>query len=111
MNVENWSAVPPGRANATALLTTIAAMAILISYEPEDMESIEFMRASALLLMAVHAILHVGTANALRVMALMELPHAEEALEAYRDPHRLSHLDLSATWLGFYSLAPVMAGA
>jgi hypothetical protein len=109
MNVENWLSVPLKRANTASLTSVVCAMAFLIVYEPKDLEQIEFMRASAVLLVGLHAAFHVGTVNALKFMALLQVADAEHALESYRDPRRVSHLDLAATWLGFYSLTPYIA--
>lgn len=109
MNVENWLAVPLKRANTTTLTTALCAMVFLIAYEPEELEQIQFMRANAIVLITLHAALHVGMLNALRLMALQHMAHAEPALENYRDPRRISHLDLSAIWLGFYALTPYLA--
>lgn len=109
MNVENWLSVRHGRANATTLTSVVCAMLFLIAYEPKDVEQVEFMRASAVLLVALHTAFHVCTLNALKLMAVLQVVDAEHALENYRDPRRVSHLDLAATWLGFYALTPYIA--
>lgn len=108
MNLENWLAVPLKRTNATAIASTLCAMLFLVAYEPEEIEQIQFMRAYAILFMAVHIASHVGTLNALKFMAQLRLAHAERALTSYRDPRRISHLDLAAAWLGFYSVSPCL---
>jgi len=109
MRVENWFATPLRRANTSALTVTGALMLILADCEPKDIEPLEFMRGSAALLIALHAAMHVGMLNALRLMSLLKVAHTEQALNLYRDPRRVSHLDLAAIWLGFYALAPVLA--
>jgi mannose/fructose/N-acetylgalactosamine-specific phosphotransferase system component IIC len=109
MNLESWLAVPLKRTNTTAIGSTLFAMLFLAAYKPEEIEHIHFMRAYAILLMAVHIALHVGTLNALRFMTQLQLAHAEDALTSYRDPRRISHLDLAAAWLGFHSLSPCLA--
>jgi hypothetical protein len=40
------------------------------------------------------------------VLELLEVAEAKPALARYRDPRRVSHLDLAAAWLGFYALVP-----
>lgn len=109
MSVENWFAVPLRRANTSALAVTGVLMLILADCEPEDLEPLEFMRGSAALLIALHAAMHIAMLNALRLMALLNVAHTEQALHLYRDPRRVSHLDLAAIWLGFYALAPLLA--
>ncbi len=109
MNVENWLAAPIRRANTSVLTITGVLMLLLADCEPDNVEPLEFMRGSATLLIALHAVMHVGMLNALRLMALLDVAHTEHALNLYRDPRRISHLDLAAIWLGFYALAPVLA--
>jgi hypothetical protein len=109
MNLENWLAVPLKRTNTAAVGSTLVAMLFLVAYKPEEIEHIRFMRAYAVLLIAVHIAFHIGTLNALKFMALQQISHAEHALTSYRDPHRISYLDLAAAWLGFYSLSPFLA--
>jgi hypothetical protein len=108
MNLENWLAVPLKRTNATAVASTLCAMLFLVAYEPEEMQRLQFMRAYAIFLFAVHTAFHIGTLNTLRFMADLQLPHADHALTSYRDPRRISHLDLAAAWLGFYSVSPCL---
>ncbi len=110
MNVETWTAVPLRRSNATALASAACAMVFLLAYEPEELDRIEFMRASAVILIALHAAFHIGRLNALRLMAQFQVDRAAEALESYRDPRRISHLDLAAAWTGFHALTPYIAG-
>ena len=40
---------------------------------------------------------------------MLDVAEARPALERYRDPRRLSHLDLAMAWLGYYALTPVLA--
>jgi hypothetical protein len=109
MNVETWSTAPLRRSNATAVASAACAMAFLIVYESEELEQIEFVRASAAMLIALHAAFHIGTLNALKFMALMQVAGAARALDSYRDPRRISHLDLAAAWIAFYALTPYVA--
>jgi hypothetical protein len=110
MNVETWTTVPLRRSNATALASAACAMVFLLAYEPEEVGRIEFMRASAVILIALHAAFHVGTLNALKFMAQMQVDRAAHALESYRDPRRISHLDLAAAWMAFHALTPYVSG-
>ena len=85
MNVETWTAVPLRRSNATALASAACAMVFLLAYEPEELDRIEFMRASAVILIALHAAFHIGTLNALRLMAQFQVDRAAEAPDDLRD--------------------------
>jgi len=109
MNTANWISVPIARSNTNALAATAVAMLFLACYEPEEYPPLDFMRANALLLIGVHAILHAITLNSLRLMDMLEVAEAKSALERYRDPRRVSHLDLAAAWLGYHALSPWIA--
>jgi hypothetical protein len=102
----HWLAVPIGQANAAALSVTATAMLLLSAHEPEGLDATEFARTSAIVLMAVHAGFHSLTVNALKLMELLEVAEASAALRAYRDPRRVSHLDLATLWLGYYAVVP-----
>jgi hypothetical protein len=98
--------IPVGRANSSALSVTVLAMLLLARVEPEGVEAVDFMRGSAMLLVVVHAGFHALVVNALKIMDMADVADAKRVLESYRDPRRVSHLDLAAIWLGFYALAP-----
>jgi hypothetical protein len=109
MNAANWISAPIARSNKAAMATTAAAMLFLACYELEEYHPLDFMRANAVLLIAMHAVLHAVTLNSLRLMGMLEIAEAKSALERYRDPRRVSHLDLAAAWLGYYALSPCIA--
>ena len=109
MNTQSWLAVPLARVNVSAVATTAIAMLFLLSYHPEDVQPEDFIRANALVLLAAHGVLHALTLHTLKVLQLMDFAEAGTVLARYRDPRRVSHLDLAATWLGFYALAPHLA--
>lgn len=106
-----WLAAPIARTNVAALGTTAAVMLFLASYRPEDVAAIDHLRASAVVLIAAHAALHVLTLNSLKLLEMLEIAEATPALARYRDPRRVSHGDLAMAWLGFYALAPYIAAA
>ena len=109
MNAESRFGAPLRRSNISALTVTGILMLLLADSEPQELARIEFLRGSAVLLIALHAAMHVGFLNALRLMALLNVAQTQDALDTYRDPRRISHLDLAAMWLGFYALAPLLA--
>jgi hypothetical protein len=102
----DWLAIPVERTNAAAVATTAALMLFLADYHPDDVEAVEFMRANAVVLIAAYAAWHIVTLNSLKFLELLEVAEAKPALARYRDPRRVSHLDLAAAWLGFYALVP-----
>jgi len=107
----SWLSLPLARTNATAAATTAAVMVFLVSYQPEEVRPLDFIRANAFLLVAAHAALHAMTLHGLKLLDLLGFDEARITLARYRDPRRVSHLDLAAVWLGFYALAPYVAAA
>lgn len=101
----NWLAVPLSRTNAAAAAVTAVVMLLLIGSQPDA----ALLRANALVLMMVHATLHALTLNSLKLLRTQHFATAQATLARYRDPRRVSHLDLAAAWLGFYCLAPYIA--
>jgi hypothetical protein len=109
MFVENWLAIPLRWANISTAASTGLLMLLLVHSVPRDYEPLAFMRDGALLLMTMHATLHICMLQALKAMAALNVSDAAHALERYRDTRRINHLDLAVTWLGFYALAPYFA--
>jgi hypothetical protein len=102
----HWLAIPVGHANMAALSVTACVMVLLAGHEAEGLDAAAFVRTSALALIAVHAGFHSLTVNVLKFMELLDVAEATPALRAYRDPRRVSHLDLAALWLAYYALTP-----
>jgi hypothetical protein len=111
MNTTHWLSVPLARVNVSAVATTAIAMLFLLSYHPEDVQPEDFIRGNALVLLAAHGALHALTLHSLKFLQLLDFAEASTALARYRDPRRVSHLDLAAAWLGFYALAPHIAAS
>jgi hypothetical protein len=111
LHAEAWSPTPIRRVNATTLASTACWMVFLGAYEPDEVEHIDFIRGSAALLVILHAAFHLGALYALKSLVLDRVDRATEALESYRDPRRLSHLDLAAAWMLYYALSPCFAAA
>jgi hypothetical protein len=106
MTPTNWLSASLARTNAAGAAVTATVMLLLVSYQPEA----AFLRMNALVLMAAHATLHALTLNSLKFLRTQHFATAQATLARYRDPRRVSHLDLAAAWLGFYTLAPYVAG-
>jgi hypothetical protein len=111
MNTQGWLSVPLARVNVSAVATTAVAMLFLLSYHPEEIQPEDFIRGNALVLIAAHGALHALTLHSLKFLQLLDFAEASTALARYRDPRRVSHLDLAAAWLGFYALAPHLAAS
>lgn len=108
--IERWLAVPHGVANRLAVITTVAAMVIVIAFDEPHPDGGTLLRGRAVILAIVHLLLHWATRHALAVVTAREEALGRAALAAYRDPARISHLDLAAAWFGLFALAPAISG-
>lgn len=109
MNVEQRPLADPVSQNTITLVITAIIMASFLFADSEHEDRIVFIRTGAASMVVLHAILHLATLRALDLMSRNRFPGAEQALQLYRDPRRLSHFDLAAIWLGFFILVRVVA--
>lgn len=108
MDLGQWRATDRISQNTVAILVTVAVMATFVGAEHQGDDRVVFLRASAAAMIVLHSVLHVAMLRALDVMVRSHFPGAEHALAIYRDPCRLSHLDLAAIWLAFFVLVPLV---
>ena len=82
------------------MVIVVVLLAVAVQRLPEAVDAF----GSAALTMAVlHGLMHVSTLRSLRAMVAMRVPHSHQALHIYRDPLRISHLDLAMAWIGLRS--------
>lgn len=104
MNLEQQRSTDRVSQNAITLLVTAAIMASFLLVDQQAEDRVAFVRGGAASMILLHSLLHLATLRGLDLMLRNRFPGAEQALELYRDPRRLSHLDLAAIWLGFFVL-------
>jgi hypothetical protein len=109
-DLQAWMAVPRAHANLVAVVTTLMTMAILVAFDEEHPGGGTLLRGRALLVALVHGLFHAYTLRGLKAMIARQMAQAEVALAAYRDPRRISQLDLAAAWCGLFAVAPYVAG-
>ena len=105
-----WLTVPIAHANMVGVLTAAVAMAIVIAFDEPDPEGGgTLLRDRVLIIAVMHALFHWLSLRALQAMVDNRVEDAEPALTVYRDPRRISHLDLAAAWFALFALAPYIA--
>lgn len=97
--LKRWSERPVRQANLRAVgigLVTVAMMTIAANQTPDP---IPVMHGIAILFAATQSVAHVVTVGVLRAFAALGIAEAPAALASYRDPRRLSAMDMAAAWL------------
>jgi hypothetical protein len=105
-NLKRWSSRPLWKLNGVAIASTTALMLWLFTVRQRVAEPEMHLRYAALLFMSIHGMLHYLSRRGLHLMVQKHQTGAEEALRAYLDVRRVSHLDLAVAWIGFFAVAP-----
>ena len=98
-NLKRWSERPIAASNLQAVgisLVTVAMMILAASRTPDPGSA---MRGMAIVLVVIQSIAHVVTTGMLQVLIALRVNEAEMALASYRDPRRLSGLDMAMMWM------------
>jgi hypothetical protein len=107
--LDKWSARPLREANAVTLMIPLLVMGWVVQIAWPMPDRAALLRAIALMFVAVHVARHWWTIRVFRRLADHGLAAAATALAAYRDPRRISSLDLAALWLALAATAPMLA--
>jgi hypothetical protein len=105
MKLEQWLSVPVARSNTATIATTLFGMLCTVALGEVGQNPESLARKIASLMAALHGVQHVLTILCLKAMARHGAPRAAEALAAYANPYRVSHLDVAVAWVGFFALA------
>jgi hypothetical protein len=105
-NLRRWSSRPVWLLNAVAASTTAFLMIwmFVLGRRAADPESA--VRSIAIFFTAVHGVLHVLSHKGLQLLVQHHRDGAREALRAYLDVRRVSHLDQAMAWVGYFAAAP-----
>jgi len=106
-NLKRWSARPIGQSNRQAIGVCLVMMLLLIAASGYSADATAAMRATAGLFAATHGALHMSAIIRLRKLNMAGMSEAAEALRSYRDPFRISNLDIAVAWAAFALVAPV----
>ena len=98
-SLKRWAERPVRRANlrAAGISVVMIAFTVTLAYETPDPASA--VRGMAILFAAFQSVAHVVTTGVLRALGSLGLAEAAAALASYRDPRRLSAMDLAVVWL------------
>jgi hypothetical protein len=103
-----WATRPRGPANAVAFASMGLCMAWILTAASHSDEPLTFIRHASAIFIALHGTLHVLVARHLKRLCDAGMEAAATALRAYRDPRRVSQLDIAMAWAGFAALASIV---
>jgi hypothetical protein len=106
--IKNWLARPRRKANVAALACVSLTMLALFVAASGLPDRDEVLRGTALFFVGIHCMLHLTWIRWLKHERNSGVAVAEAALQEYRDPRRVTGLDVAMAWLGFAAFAPVL---
>jgi len=107
-NLVKLAARPRRSVNIAALAMTAAMMTWLVAVACKTPDPVLLLKHAAFFVFALHAGQHAFFLSMLRRFRDRGVPEAAIALEAYRDPRRISNLDVAMLWVGLAAFSPVI---
>ena len=108
VRLDRWAETPPRQTNVGVIAFTVLMMIGLLGATWDMPDRAPFLRGVAMVFIGLHAILHLLTVRALTRLQAKGLAAAKRASAAYRDPHRVTNLDLAIGWTGFAFLVSIL---
>ena len=105
-SLKRWAERPIRRANLRAAGISVVTIAVTVTLAHETPDPASAVRGMAILFAAVQSVAHVVTTGMLRALGSLGLAEGVVALASYRDPRRLSAMDLAVVWLAVALAAP-----
>lgn len=103
MVVERWYRTSRHENNIMAILLMVIVVALFAVATQQLPDAMNAFLSAAVTMAVLHGLTHVSTLRSLRAMVAMRVPHADQALDIYRDPLRIFHLDIAVAWIGVRS--------
>jgi uncharacterized protein YacL len=104
--LKRWSQRPITETNARALglsVVLIVTMLVAAQHAPQPATAVRLLAVMSAVMLGS---LHFMSLGVLRGLLRAGVPEAQDAMEAVRDPRRISAFDMSMTWLLVAGLAP-----
>lgn len=98
-NLKRWSERPIAATNLRVIGISAVTLALMIAAAIGTPDPAAAMRGMAVIFVAIQSIAHVVTSGMLRALIALRVNHAAVALASYRDPRRLSGLDVAMMWV------------
>jgi mannose/fructose/N-acetylgalactosamine-specific phosphotransferase system component IIC len=105
-SLKRWAERPIRRANLRVAGISVVTIAFTVVAANQAPDPASAARGMAILFAAIQSVVHVVTTGMLRALGSLGLAEAATALASYRDPRRLSAMDLMAMWLAVAIAVP-----
>ncbi len=105
-SLKRWSERPVGQANIRALAFCAAAFVMMLVAAGQSPDPIAAVRTMAILFVAIQGAVHYISIASLRTLIGLGVREAVTGLAAYRDPRRLSCMDMAMMWTAVALTAP-----
>ena len=96
--LRHWSEKPVSQTNARALAFCIIGFVLTLVAARHSPDPIAAVRSISVMFIAVQAAVHYLAIASLRSLIGLGVKEAETALEVYRNPCRISCLDIAMVW-------------
>ena len=106
--LDRWAALSPRQTNTGLIAFTALMMVCLLGGTWDMPDRAAYLCGIALIFAGTHGLLHLLTLRGLRRLQTKGVAAAGRALAAYRDPRRVTHLDLVIGWMGYAALMSVL---
>lgn len=107
--LKRWSERPIAPTNLRVAGISALTLAFMILAAARTPDPTVAARGMAMILVVLQSIAHVVTTAMLRALTARGVSHAAAALASYRDPRRLSGLDMAMSWVVVALAAPLFA--
>jgi len=107
--LDRWAALPPRQTNTGVIAFTALMMICLLGGTWGMPDQASFLRCVAAAFIALHGVLHLAIIRGLARLRSRGVSAAGRALAAYRDPRRVTNLDLVIGWGGYAVLISVLS--
>jgi hypothetical protein len=105
-SLKRWAERPIRPANLRSAGISVVTIAIMATLAHETPDPASAVRGMAIVFAAFQSVAHVVTTGMLRALGSLGLAEGAVALASYRDPRRLSCMDLAVMWLTVALAAP-----
>lgn len=106
--LERWAELPCRQTNTGAIAFTGLMMICVLGGTWDMPGRAAFLRGVALAFIVLHGGMHVLILRLLKPLRARGVAAAARALAAYRDPRRVTNLDLAIGWAGFGALISLL---
>jgi hypothetical protein len=104
--LQHWSDRPISQMNTRAFAICFGGIALILALTQHSQHPIAAIRGIAVMFFVAKGTVHYMAIVSLRSLSTLGVKEAAAALQTYRNPHRVSSLDVAMLWLGVALIVP-----